>query len=104
MTDLDQMKQDRGSDYGPVAQNHRSIGKIWGGIMLQAWGAGRWKPGDDVPAELVTLMMVGVKVSREAYRHKADNVDDGKNYWDFTGELSTPADPWIPIPATAEVE
>jgi hypothetical protein len=55
---------------------------------MQAIESKRWKAGDPIPAEFVTLMMVGVKLSREAFRHKKDNVVDGKNYLDFTGELS----------------
>ena len=82
------IRQDRGVDYGPVDVNHTSIGHIWGGILMQAIESKRWKAGDPLPAELVTLMMVGVKLSREAFRHKKDNIVDGKNYLDFTGELS----------------
>jgi hypothetical protein len=60
---------------------------IWGGILAQAMTGGRWLPGENIPAELVTLMMAGVKVSREAFRHQPDNVLDARNYIAFTGEL-----------------
>ena len=85
---LDAIKQERGKKYGPVSINHRSIGMGWGGILLQSFMAGRWKPGDPLPPEIVTLMMTFVKASREAYQHTEDNVDDAVNYWRFTEELS----------------
>lgn len=83
-----ELQQERGQDYGPVEVNHRGIGMHWGAILFQAFTSGRWRPGDAIPPELVTLCMVCVKVNREAYRHKQDNVDDGRNYLRFTGELS----------------
>ena len=82
------VRLERGADYGDVRLNHASIGAIWGGILLQAMSANRWHIGEALPPELVTLMMVGVKLSREAYRHKEDNIVDGKNYLDFTQEVS----------------
>jgi hypothetical protein len=82
------IREERGADYGSVECNHSSIGYIWGGLLMQAVESKRWKAGDPIPAELVTLMMVGVKLSREAFKHKNDNIVDGKNYLDFTGELS----------------
>ena len=88
MTPEDQLRQERGRDYGPVRENHIAIGMIWGGILLQGFMAGRWIPGEPVPPELVTLMMAGVKASREAFKHKADNVLDARNYLAFTGELA----------------
>jgi hypothetical protein len=82
------IREERGSHYGPVECNHLSIGYIWGGLLMQAVESKRWKAGEPIPPELVTLMMVGVKLSREAFKHKDDNIVDGKNYLDFTGELS----------------
>lgn len=82
------VREERGKYYGPVQQNHTSIGMIWGGVLMQAGQAGRWMPGEPIPPELVALMMVGVKLSREAFRHKADNGVDAKNYWCFADEIS----------------
>ena len=83
MTRKEQLRKDRGEKYGPVRQNHQSIGLIWTGILIQA---GWTTPV--LPPELATLMMVGVKCSREAHGHLSDNIDDGQNYLAFTGELS----------------
>lgn len=91
MTRKEQLRKDRGEKYGPVRQNHQSIGLIWTGILIQAG----WTPPPTtpiLPPELATLMMVGVKCSREAYEHLTDNIDDGQNYLAFTGELSEEQD------------
>ena len=79
---------ERGADYGPVRENHRSIGMMWGGVLSQAQVGGRWYPGLAIPPDLVCLMMAAVKMSREAHKHKMDNVVDAKNYWDFVEELN----------------
>ncbi len=39
------------------------------------------KPGDPIPPELVGLMMVGVKISREVNHPKRDNRVDGAGYF-----------------------
>ena len=83
------IREERGSYYGDVQRNHESIGAIWSGILGQAVMAGRWAHGERIPPEIVCLMMVGVKLSREAYRHKDDNIVDAKVYIDFVDELST---------------
>ena len=85
---LEELKARRGAYYGDIAINHASIGAIWGGILVQAASSGRWKVGETIPPDLVCLMMVGVKVSREAFRHKVDNIDDAQNYLDFVDDLS----------------
>jgi hypothetical protein len=83
------LREERGSYYGDPTINHASIGAIWAGILLQALSSGRWRVGETLPPELVCLMMVGVKLSREAYRHKDDNITDAKVYIDFVGEMSS---------------
>ncbi len=83
-----ELQAERGRDYGPMETNHVGIGMHWGAILYQAYTSGRWRPGLAIPPELSTLMMSCVKINREAYRHKADNIDDGQNYLRFTGELS----------------
>jgi hypothetical protein len=100
----EKLRAERGAKYGPVRQNHRSIGLIWTGILIQAG----WTPPSSeptLPPEKVTLMMTGVKLSREAYQHLPDNIHDGKNYLSFAGELSeededaNEVEPAAPAPA-----
>ena len=40
-----------------------------------------------LPPQCGALIMVALKTLREAYRHKQDNVDDAKNYFDMAGEV-----------------
>lgn len=62
---------EREEAYGHPAVDMGRTGRIWGAIL----GI------DDVPARLVALCMVGVKISREVNRPKRDNRVDGAGYW-----------------------
>ena len=87
MTDsLKQLRDERGKDYGPVRQNHEAIGAIFDGILHQFGWDFRSKCLKDNP-HIVTLLMSGLKHSREAYKHKRDNIADAHNYLDFTEEI-----------------
>lgn len=61
---------DRGSLYGHPLQDFTRVGRIWGAILGL----------NDLPAEQVGLMLVGLKVSREAYQHKTDTLIDIAGY------------------------
>jgi len=81
------IRESRGEDYGPVKQNHESIGAIFDGILHQFGWNFHKKSLKDHP-EVVTLLMSGLKHSRESFKHKQDNIDDAKNYLDFTREMA----------------
>jgi len=81
---LDTIRKERGTKYGPVKENHETIGMQWAGILTHSG----WTPGEPIPARIVCLMMVALKLNREAYSPQEDNIIDGKNYLDFAGELS----------------
>ena len=67
----------RGEDYGHPRENFTQTGRIWGGILSN------WHPGiPDIPPDLVALMMVGSKISRETNHHKRDNCVDGAGYFE----------------------
>jgi hypothetical protein len=85
---LDKLRDERGAYYGDVLVNQASIGAVWGAILVQAATGKRWKIGEAVPPEIVCLMMVGVKLSRESFRHKTDNIDDAQNYLEFADEMA----------------
>jgi Domain of unknown function (DUF4406)/Domain of unknown function (DUF6378) len=61
---------DRGDTYDHPADNFRRIARLWEGIK-------------DIPftEQDVALMMVCVKLAREAFNHKRDNLVDGIGYW-----------------------
>jgi hypothetical protein len=66
----------RQADYGHPLDDYTATGAIWGAMLTRAG----WEPGTPIPAELATLMMVGVKLSRESGQHKRDNLVDAAGY------------------------
>ena len=70
---------DRNEDYGEPHENMARIAEIWTGI-LRASGV---ISGDRaVRPEDVAMCMIGVKLAREAFKHKQDNLDDMAGYVD----------------------
>lgn len=61
---------DRGEDYGHPLDDFTKVGKIWGAILgIPA-----------VPAELVALCLVGLKLSRQSNKPRRDNLVDIAGY------------------------
>ncbi len=65
----------RGEYYDTPLRNFDRTGLIWSGILLD-----KLVPGVTLTAEDVALCMVGVKIARESFRHKRDNIVDGHGY------------------------
>lgn len=61
---------DRGESYGNPYDDFTRVGKMWGAVL----GTG------DVPPDKVALCMICLKVSREANKHKRDNIVDIAGY------------------------
>jgi hypothetical protein len=76
---------DREASYGHPAHDYDATGRITAAI-LDRWLRSK-HPGlmrgrfPDVPADIGCLLMVGVKLSREAGHHKLDNLVDGAGYF-----------------------
>ncbi len=68
---------DRGAAYGHPEDDYKATGEIWGAILERA----KWS-GGPVDPRIACLMMVGVKVSREAGHAKRDNRVDGAGYFE----------------------
>lgn len=65
------VSSDRQDDYGHPFDNFSDIGRVWG-MQLNI---------PDIPPETVGLMMVGVKLCREKFKPKRDNLIDGAGYF-----------------------
>ena len=65
----------RGAFYDTPYKNLGRTGIIWTGILYS-----KLKPGEVITAEEVAMCMVGVKLAREAFRHKRDNITDAHGY------------------------
>jgi hypothetical protein len=63
----------RQSDYGTPRQNYEGIAKVWSGLLAPILKR------DITPGE-AALMMVGLKLQRQAMKHKQDNLVDAHGY------------------------
>lgn len=78
MTD-DQTKQERGAVYGPHHEGGTNVGRTWGAILSQYWG----HPVEDIPADIVDLMMASMKICRASTktgRGHEDSLHDSRVY------------------------
>ena len=66
---------DRGADYGHPFVDYECTATIWQALIKRRYGI-------NVPLspDFACLMMMGVKLSREAGKHKADNLVDSAGY------------------------
>lgn len=75
----------RQAAYGPPEYNFSNIGEKWA-ATLRAAG---WLPNAPIPPRIVALMMIDLKVCRDAYQPKRDNLVDIAGYA-YAVELFTP--------------
>lgn len=84
---IDVVTGDRQESYGNPKTDFEGIALIWSGILNQ-------KLQQPIRAEEVALMMIGLKLRREAHKHKDDNIIDMHGYgicleWMTTGKKPT---------------
>ena len=66
----------RQEQYGPPAGSLKRIATLWTAYL-----------GHDVTAKDVALLMALLKIAREAYHHKEDNLTDAAGYIALAGDL-----------------
>lgn len=79
---------DRNNDYGNPHPDFAGIALMWSGLLNQKLSA-------HLTATDVALMMVALKLRREAHKHKDDNIVDAHGYllcleWIMTGSRPVP--------------
>lgn len=79
------LREQRQPDYGEPRECHYAIALAWNALMAQHINATNATVLD---ARMVALMLAAMKLVREAYHHKQDNLDDAKVYLEFVEEFS----------------
>ena len=64
---------DRQGDYGTPRENYEGIAQVWSGLLHMILK----RP---ITPEEAALMMVGLKLQRQAMKHKRDNLVDAHGY------------------------
>ena len=73
MTNTDKLIEARGANYGTPYSNYSRLAEM-------VSGAFKHKLKDSLTGQDMILFMMLVKVCREAWKHKQDNVDDMAGY------------------------
>lgn len=69
-------------EYGSTQESFNAIANIWNGILRTG------KSGITITPQDVALMMIGLKLYREGYKHKIDNLVDIVGYTKCLGHLN----------------
>jgi hypothetical protein len=73
---------DREASYSPPQRDYAKTAKIWTGLLLE-----KLRPGVEITALEAVLMMAGMKMAREVFLHKRDNLVDAAGYIGCAGRI-----------------
>lgn len=73
---------DRNKQYAPPERNFEAIAEVWTGLLRKRYGM-KWS----LDAKDVGILMVGMKLVREMWKHNDDNIVDGIGYLLCTNEV-----------------
>ena len=65
----------REKQYSHPALDYAKTAKMWTGLLLP-----KLRDGEEITPKEAVLMMVAMKMSREAYKHHRDNLVDAAGY------------------------
>ena len=74
---------ERCSQYGDPTESFPQIGVLWTTLL-----ATKLSPGERVTGSDVALLMAGLKLVRQAYGHKRDNLIDAIGYLAIVDEIA----------------
>lgn len=80
----DLISGDRQGAYGNAREDFAETAQIWTVVLRRR---GLLAQGAEIDAHAVALCMVGLKLSREAYKPKDDNRTDGAGYFALAGDV-----------------
>lgn len=81
---------ERNSTYGSPLEDYSKTAKIWSGLLTH-----KLKPGEEITPKEAVLMMVGLKLSREVFKHTPDNLIDAHGYLNLAEWIETGKKPSI---------
>lgn len=77
-----ELVEERGNDYGDYNRNLTNIGTRWSHYLNMRYGVGvAIKPED------VAFMMAELKMERQCFKHKQDNIDDAMGYLEIHNKI-----------------
>lgn len=88
LQEADKISEERQQSYGPPSTSLNQTAMIWNGILCQ-----KLAQGCRISAEDVALCMVGIKLARESFKPKRDNLVDIAGWAKCANAVAEQADP-----------
>lgn len=82
---------ERNEDYGPMSEGFNKTASIWTALL-----SNKLKIGVNITAQDVCILMMGLKLSRESFKHKDDNLVDTIGYAEILGIIQEEENKKVP--------